>query len=106
MGEARGGGQRARGSKVTIRVYSKDGCGKCEAAKDKLKRMGLEYQEHDLEYHVAHHEGWREDGSVAVMAAHSLMDTLPLIQLGEDFHDYPSAMRKLKEMRRARAASA
>ena len=90
---------------MTIRIYSKDGCKKCEAAKGKLTRMGFPYEEHDLEYHVEPHDGWRDDGSVAVMAAHSMMDTLPLIQLDEDFHDYPSAMRKLKSLRHEAKAS-
>jgi len=91
---------------MTIRIYSKEGCGKCEAAKDKLRRLGYDYQEHDLEYHVGPHDGWREDGSVEVMAAHTLMDTLPLIQVDGDFHDYPSAMRKLKGMRQPAPALA
>lgn len=85
---------------MTVHIYSKQGCGKCEAAKEKLARMGLSYEEHDLQYHVEHHDGWRNDDSVEVMAAHTLMDTLPLIRVGEQFHDYPSAMRTLKKMNR------
>ncbi len=88
---------------MTIHIFSKDGCGKCEAAKDKLKKMGFDYKEHNLEYHVEHHEGWRDDGSVDVMAAHSLMDTLPLFQVNDDFLDYPSAMRKLKKTKKEQA---
>lgn len=85
---------------MTIQVYSKPGCGKCDAAKDKLQKMGFGYEEHSLEYHVEHHDGWRNDGSVAVMAAHSMLDTLPLIQVNDEFHDYPSAMRTLKQMKK------
>ena len=81
---------------MTIHVYSKVDCGKCEAAKTKLKIMGLSYTEHNLEYHVTHHDGWRDDGSADVMAAHTQMDTLPLFRLGETFLDYPGAMKALK----------
>lgn len=82
---------------MTIHVYSKPGCGKCEAAKNKLKIMGLDYTEHDLEYHVSFHDGWRNDGSADIMAAHSLMDTLPMFQVDGGFFDYPSAMRVIKQ---------
>jgi hypothetical protein len=84
---------------MTINVYSKPGCGKCAAAKSKLEMMGLEYTERNLEYYVSLHDGWRQDGSADVMAAHTLMDTLPIFQLNGEFHDYPSAMRKLKDTR-------
>ncbi|MDR0363373.1 MAG: hypothetical protein LBJ46_11935 [Planctomycetota bacterium] len=82
---------------MEIHVYSKLGCGKCDAAKKKLALMGFDYTEHNLEYHVSLHDGWRQDGSTDVMAAHSIMDTLPLFKLDEEFHDYPTAMRLLKE---------
>ena len=85
---------------MVIQVYSKPGCGKCEAAKSKIKMMGFDYQEHNLSYHIEHHDGWREDGSVEAMAAHTHLDTLPLIKVDDMFHDYPSAMRQLKKMRK------
>ncbi len=84
---------------MTINVYSKPGCGKCAAAKSKLEMMGLHYTERNLEYYVSLHDGWRQDGSADVMAAHTLLDTLPILQLNDEFHDYPSAMRKLKNTR-------
>jgi len=84
---------------MVVHVYSKDGCGRCTAAKDKLQRMGYAYQEHDLQYHVEYHEGWQEDGSIEVLAAHSEMNTLPLIRVGDDFLDYSAAMKLLKRLR-------
>lgn len=81
---------------MTIDVYSKPGCGKCEAAKTKLKIMGLPYNEHDLEYHVSLHDGWRHDGSTDVMTAHTMLDTLPILRVNGEFHDYPNAMKILK----------
>ena len=86
---------------MVVQIYSKPGCGKCEAAKDKLNKLGIDYEERSLEYHISHHDGWREDGSVEAMAAHTLLDTLPLFRVGEDFHDYPGAMRTLKRVSRA-----
>ncbi len=82
---------------MTIHVYSKPGCGKCESAKKKLKMMGLNYTEHNLEYYVSLHDGWREDGSAEVMAAHTMLDSMPIFRLNDEFHDYPTAMRKLKD---------
>ena len=82
---------------MTIEVYSKPGCGKCDAAKSKLKMMGLLFTEHDLQYHVELHEGWRTDGSIDVMAAHTMLDTLPIFRVNGEFHDYPTAMRKIKD---------
>lgn len=82
---------------MTIDVFSKPGCGKCDAAKNKLKMMGLCFNEHNLEDFVTHHEGWRHDGSADVMAAHTMLDTLPIFRFGDEFHDYPTAMRKLKD---------
>ncbi|MCD8138384.1 MAG: glutaredoxin [Planctomycetaceae bacterium] len=82
---------------MTIHVYSKPGCGKCDAAKSKLKLMGLPFTEHNIEYYTNHHEGWRTDDSADVMAAHTMLDTLPIFRLNDEFHDYPTAMRKLKD---------
>lgn len=90
---------------MTIEVYSKPGCGKCEAAKDKLRRMGFEYNEHNLSYHIEHHDGWREDGSVEAMAAHTLLDTLPILKVEDDYLDYSAAMRELKRLRKQEAVA-
>ncbi len=85
---------------MTIHVYSKPGCGKCDAAKSKLKMMDLPFTEFNLEYYITPHEGWRNDGSADVMAAHTMLDgTLPIFRLNDEFHDYPTAMRKIKDTR-------
>lgn len=81
---------------MRIIIYGKTGCGKCEAAKAKMKKMGIEFESRLLEDAIAHHDGWREDGSVGVMAAHSMMDTMPLIEIEGIFFDYPGAMKALK----------
>lgn len=85
-----------------IKVYGKPGCGKCDAAKDKLKRMGLDYEEHTLSYHVEHHPGWRIDGSTEICAANALMDTMPLIEIEGKIYDYSAAMKVLKSQRHSK----
>ena len=92
---------------MTIEVYSKSGCGICESAKDKLDRMGLPYEVHDVESYVEPHEGWREDGAVDVLVAYVLNDQhLPLISIDGKYHNYPSAMRCLKSLFKEKRAAA
>ena len=84
---------------MTIDIYSKQGCGICDAAKDKMGRLGLEYQTHDLLQVIEPHQGWREDGSIEVLAAYALLNNkLPVIKIDAEFHDYPSAMKRLKTL--------
>ena len=53
-----------------VNVYGRlDGsCDLCEAAKDKLKRMGVPFQSFELAEAITLHDGWRDDETVAVMA--------------------------------------
>lgn len=85
---------------MKINIYSKPGCGKCEAAKDKLRKMGFDYREHNLAYHIAHHDGWRNDGSIDVLAAHADLDDMPLIGIDNMIYSYSGAMKILKNERR------
>ena len=80
-----------------IRVYGKPGCGLCEAAKEKLGRLGLEYQALNLADFTELHEGWRTDRSCEILAAYRLIDKMPVVEIDGDYHDYPTAMRLLKE---------
>ncbi len=85
---------------MKVHVYSKEGCGRCTAAKEKLQRMGYQYEEHNLQYHVEFHEGWEDDGSIEILAAHSQINTMPLIRVGNEFLDYAAAMKALKSLRK------
>lgn len=86
-------------AEVTIEVYAKQGCGICDAAKDKLARLGLNFEARDLDESIRPHAGWREDGSIEVLAAYAMIDNrIPVIRIGAEFHDYPGAMRRLKTM--------
>jgi glutaredoxin len=79
-----------------IKVYGKMGCGLCEAAKDKLKKMGVAYEALNLHDFTELHDGWRDDNSCEVLAAYMLIDKLPLLKINDQYMDYPSAMRQLK----------
>ncbi len=84
---------------VAIEVYSKEGCKMCGKAKEKLDLMGLEYRNHELNPFIDLHDGWREDGSVEILAAYASIDNrLPVIRIDEDFHDYSGAMKRLKAL--------
>ncbi|MFH0910509.1 MAG: glutaredoxin [Planctomycetota bacterium] len=86
---------------MVVHVYGQAGCDFCRRAKDKIQLLGFDYEEHDLQQVIQFHEGWREDGSIEVLAAHSEINTLPLIRVGEKFMDYTAAMKELKQLRRA-----
>ncbi len=85
---------------MVVHVYGKPGCEFCVRAKDKLRRLGVPYEDHDIREFTAYHEGWREDGSVDVLAAYSEMNRLPLIRVGEKIMDYTAAMKALKQVHR------
>ena len=83
-------------------VYGFQNCEICEKAKDKLKRLGVPFTEASYEQATTLHDGWQQDGSVEVMAARSMYgeDAVPLIQVGGEVRDYPSAMAYLKAEKR------
>ena len=85
---------------MTINIYGKEGCKLCEAAKQKLALLGKVYVEHNLEWHITLHEGWREDGSVPLQAfcQHVADDhiPMPIIEIDGKHYTYSQAMRKLK----------
>jgi glutaredoxin len=77
-----------------IRIYGKPGCALCDAAKAKLDILGLAYEVRDL-FAL---EAWREDedGYRAAMAEHTMIDTLPVLEIGGAVMSYPLAMKELK----------
>jgi len=88
-----------------IRVFSKAGCGKCEAAKEKIKRLGFGYEEHNLHYHIQPHDNWRGNGDVELVAGIAFLDlepkeALPTIEIDGVVYDYSRAMKKLKQIKR------
>jgi len=86
---------------VKIIVYGKPSCGLCSAAKEKLKRMGLEFEDKEIESYTTPHKGWEKDESIEVMAAYLLQDrTYPIISIDGMYFNYPNAMKFLKKHRR------
>jgi len=82
---------------MTITVYGKSKCGKCDSAKEKLVRMGLKFDVRDIDYLTEPHEGWQTDGSVDVLAGWALKNqAVPLIKIGGQYYTYPEAMKELK----------
>jgi glutaredoxin len=83
-----------------IIIYSKPGCGKCESAKAHCKKMGFSYDEKNLIDFITHHEGWREDGSVDLLAWCNLqgnpMHQLPTIRIDGEYYTMSAAMKRLK----------
>jgi len=77
-----------------IRIYGKEKCGLCEAAKKKLDILGLSY-EFRL---VGDLDNWRQDVEhLDAMVEYQLIDTLPVIAIDGRCMSYPAAMRELKE---------
>ena len=85
---------------MTVDIYSKEGCLKCQSAKEKLKILKVDYREHSAAYHIAHHDGWRDDGSTQVLTANTLYDgVLPFIRVGDVVYDYSGAIKAIKSMK-------
>lgn len=86
-----------------VRIYGLPECGKCDAAKDKLRRFKINFEERSYSHYVAYHDSWKEDGSVEILAARSFYGdhAVPLIE-SEDgrVYDYPGFMRVLKQRQR------
>ena len=83
---------------MDVKVYGKKDCGLCAAAEDKLKRMNIDYEKHDIAEASTPHEGWREDGSIEVQALHCQINMMiPMIVIDQRSYNYTSAMRELKK---------
>jgi len=85
--------------RLGVKVYGKKDCGKCEAAKDKLKMFGVPFTVHTLADTITLHEGWRTDGSAEILACYSHTETMPVILMDHEAFSYPEAMKKLKSLR-------
>lgn len=80
-------------------VYGMESCNKCELAKEKLvKHFKIEFEEKSYNNYVTFHDGWREDGSIDVMAARCFHgeNAVPLISHNGTIYSYPGLVRTLK----------
>lgn len=90
---------KRKGTRVQVVVYSKQGCKICQSAKEKLSLLGIEYQEKELGKVIQVHTGWETDESVDLLAAYTYLGNhLPVLKINDEYHDYPSAMRRLRDL--------
>jgi glutaredoxin len=76
---------------VRVILYSLDGCGHCDAAREKLELLGVGYDEVDVLDAV---DGPRGDRVRAALYANE--NRAPLIEVGGALLGYPAAMRAIK----------
>ena len=77
-----------------LRLYGKKGCGKCKSAKEKLDRLGVEWEYVDLESPGL---GWRNNGTALAMAYYNQHEELPVFIDGQWIGGYPETMKRLKD---------
>jgi glutaredoxin len=78
---------------VRVTLYSLDGCGHCDAAREKLDLLGVGYDEVDVLDAV---EGEGEGGDRVRAALYANENRAPLIEVGGELLGYPAAMRAIK----------
>lgn len=90
---------------MLVYIYSKKGCGRCDKAKDKLKNhFKVEFKNKNLSEYVEFHDGWREDGSISVLAHWAACNrAVPMIVIDDNSYDYAGAMRELKRRKSGKA---
>ena len=90
--------------RMPVELYSMEGCGFCSKAKQKLDILGFPYTDVDINERIKFRPGWREDGSVELLAAFAMADNHPpVIRVGGEYHGYSKAMQVLKRIKRTRA---
>ena len=81
-----------------IKIYGKKGCPDCDRVKEILRENGVEFEEHDLEYHLEHHDEWRENGSVELAAHCHLVGIdeveLPVVQVKGKYYRPEKGLKK------------
>jgi hypothetical protein len=87
-----------------VELYVKrDGppCGKCRAAEDKLRRLGVAYECLYIEERLLDsYEGWRDGGVERATAWDLASRPIPFFYIDGIGCDYPAAMKILKERTR------
>ena len=84
---------------MQIIVYSKPNCDLCASFKDKLvTHLKVPFVERDLETALTQCETWREDGTVEVMVAHTMIaENVPLILIDGHAFNYTEALVEIKK---------
>ena len=81
-----------------VTVYGFPDCEHCESAKKDLKKLNIPFEEKLYKDFTSLHEGWREDGSIKVMAARHFYGEghVPLIRQNGSVFDVQSFMEIVK----------
>ena len=92
---------------LSVTVWGKDGCGRCEDMFKKIKErytIPVNYKDMQFYFDVSDgvHDGWRKDGTIDAMAAYQQLDlAVPIMQVGDKFYKNLGDVAKLlKEYRR------
>jgi len=92
--------------KPEIYVHGKPGCDLCDAAKEKLARLGLAYTFVNLESAPTDAAlNWRATGCAEAMAHYAENGKLPVIVINGAGYAYAAAMKRLKKMRKKKEAA-
>jgi glutaredoxin-related protein len=91
------------GQETRIRLYGKSGCKQCDMAKDKLKRMGLNWEFIDVSEWMDYSDDWRErpDETVSFQTAYNFYYPMPLPLFrfdNSDYSGYSDGLAKAKNL--------
>jgi hypothetical protein len=83
---------------IGIDIYGRDTCDVCNRFKKRVSDMGFKYNSHNIDEKINHHEGWKTDGSIEVLAAmHCINDShLPVAKIDGKFMNFSSSINFLK----------
>ena len=84
---------------MSVDMYGKKGCAKCDSAEDKLKRLGVKYTKHDLEAERDNPPRDKDQRAKLVQAGVAWAwgkETLPVFVVDGVGMSYPEAMKRLK----------
>ena len=88
-----------------INIWGREGCGICKRFMKRLDDMGFLYNKHDIDKKIVHHDGWKSDGSVSVLAAmHCYNNSYPpVIEINGIFMSFAGAINFLKGVKDGKA---
>jgi hypothetical protein len=93
-------GENTSMSEVTVEVFGKYNCDVCERFKSRVEKMGFDYKFDYVDKYTVHHDGWREDGSIGILAALELNNGIvPIARIDNEYYNYAKAIKKLKEIK-------
>lgn len=87
---------------MTVHIFGKKDCGKCEQAKKTIStRLGVSYTYTDITSILSGEipDNWRETGLAEALAAYTHLEDLPLVRIDDsEIMTYPQAMKLAKSL--------